>query len=109
MVARENTRRTLPAPGNRSETIVHETDLSWPHDTPPDPSRNPCPLSTSRKVRSRYCPSMAWVGYGRVSAHDQHPESQQDALTAADRDRIFVDHASATLARRPALDDANGT
>lgn len=46
------------------------------------------------------------MGYGRVSTRDQHPESQDNALTAAGCDRVFIDRASGKLARRPQLDNA---
>ncbi len=42
------------------------------------------------------------VGYARVSTRDQHP----DALAIAGCGKTFTDHASGTLARRPALDEA---
>ena len=47
---------------------------------------------------------MPLIGYARVSTRDQHP----DALSAAGCERVFIDHASGTLAKRPALDEALG-
>jgi len=49
---------------------------------------------------------VAVVGYARVSTRDQHPEAQTDALAAAGCDKLFTEHASGMLARRPALDEA---
>ena len=46
------------------------------------------------------------IGYGRVSTRDQNPDSQRDALAAANCDEIFVDNASGKLASRPELDKA---
>jgi len=51
---------------------------------------------------------VALVGYARVSTRDQHPEAQTDALAAAGCEKTFTDHASGTLAQRPALDEALG-
>ena len=51
---------------------------------------------------------MALVGYARVSTRDQHAEAQTDALAAAGCDKVFVEHASGVLTRRPMLDDALG-
>ncbi len=59
-----------------------------------------------RQERSRYNQRVALVGYARVSTRDQHPEAQTDALTAAGCEKTFTDHASGTLARRAALDEA---
>ncbi len=42
----------------------------------------------------------------RVLARDQHPHAQTDALTATGCDKVFTDHASGTLAKRPALEQA---
>ncbi|MFI2791465.1 recombinase family protein, partial [Kitasatospora sp. NPDC018614] len=51
---------------------------------------------------------MATIGYARVSTRDQNPDGQTDALEAAGCDKIFVEHASGTLAKRPALTEALG-
>lgn len=51
---------------------------------------------------------MAIIGYARVSTRDQNPDSQTDALRGAVCDKIFVDHASGKLAKRPALTEALG-
>ncbi len=56
-------------------------------------------------MRWRYSCRVALVGYARVSTRDQHPQAQTDALTAAGCEKVFVDHASGTLARRTALDE----
>lgn len=48
------------------------------------------------------------IGYGRVSTRDQNPDSQRDALEAAECDEVFIDKASGKLARRPELDKALG-
>lgn len=46
------------------------------------------------------------IGYGRVSTTDQNPESQQDALTGAKVDQLFVEKFTGTKASRPELDKA---
>ena len=51
---------------------------------------------------------MPLIGYARVSTRDQHPEAQTDALATAGCEKTFTDHASGTLAKRPALDEALG-
>ena len=48
------------------------------------------------------------VGYARVSTREQHPEGQTDALNAAGCEKVFTDHASGTLAARPALTEMLG-
>lgn len=49
---------------------------------------------------------MSIVGYARVSTVEQNTDRQHDALTAAGCERVFTDHASGRLARRPQLDAA---
>jgi DNA invertase Pin-like site-specific DNA recombinase len=45
------------------------------------------------------------IGYGRVSTHEQSPDSQEDALRSVGCDRVFIDRGvSGKLARRPELD-----
>lgn len=43
-----------------------------------------------------------------MSTRDQHAEGQEDVLAAASCEKVFVEHASGVLARRPVLDDALG-
>lgn len=49
---------------------------------------------------------MVMIGYARVSTRDQNPEGQTDAPNAAGCQKLFVDHASGTLTKRPALSRA---
>jgi DNA invertase Pin-like site-specific DNA recombinase len=44
------------------------------------------------------------IGYARVSSLEQDEALQRDALNNAGCERIYVDKASGTLERRPALD-----
>jgi len=46
------------------------------------------------------------VGCVRVSTRDQHPEAQTGELPEVSLQTTFTDHASGTLARRPALGHA---
>jgi DNA invertase Pin-like site-specific DNA recombinase len=46
------------------------------------------------------------IGYARVSTRDQDPTLQEEALTAAGRQQVFVDRASGVLTQRPQLDAA---
>jgi DNA invertase Pin-like site-specific DNA recombinase len=47
---------------------------------------------------------MATIGYARVSAADQNPDLQHDALTGAGCSRIFSEKISGALRDRPELD-----
>ncbi len=50
-------------------------------------------------------PDVPLVGYARVSTREQHLDSQTDALYAAGCTKLYVEHASGVLTRRPVLDD----
>jgi len=47
-----------------------------------------------------------FIGYARISTHDQNLALQHDALTAADCEKIFTDVASGGQTERPGLTDA---
>jgi DNA invertase Pin-like site-specific DNA recombinase len=49
-----------------------------------------------------------FIGYARVSTHDQTPTLQQDALAKAGCNKIFTDTASGAKAERKGLDEALG-
>ena len=44
------------------------------------------------------------IGYGRISTSDQNASSQQDALNAAQVDKVFIDTFTGTKSSRPELD-----
>jgi len=44
------------------------------------------------------------LGYARVSTTEQSPDLQVDELTAAECWKVWTDHASGVLDRRPQLD-----
>jgi Resolvase, N terminal domain len=44
-----------------------------------------------------------YIGYARVSTHEQHLDLQQDALQQVGCQRIIVDRVSGTVAERPGL------
>jgi len=51
-------------------------------------------------------PTVALIGYSRVSTGDQKRALQLDALNAAGCERTFDDHASGTKTDRPGLAEA---
>ncbi len=62
--------------------------------------------ASSRLGGLRYGPGMAhMLGYARVSTTEQNPDLQVDELTAAGCWKVWTDHASGALDRRPQLDE----
>ena len=46
------------------------------------------------------------VGYARISTHEQNLNLQEDALTKAGCEKVFVDKVSGVAAARPGIEDA---
>src|SRR5262249_6198088 len=62
------------------------------------PSASPCPSSSGRELIMSQR-----IGYARVSAADQNPQLQLDALKEAGCEKIFVEKMTGTLRERPQL------
>ena len=66
-------------------------------------------ISVSPEVLSDVCATPSGMshllGYAQVSTVEQNADLQTDELTAAGCGRVWTDHASGTLDRRPALDE----
>jgi hypothetical protein len=59
----------------------------------------------SRTVSATFGDVAHLLGYARVSTTEQNPDLQVDELTAAGFWRVWTDHASGALDRRPQLDE----
>jgi len=61
--------------------------------------------STLGDVFATVLPVGHLLGYARVSTAERNAALQTDELTAAGCWKVYTDHASGTLGRRPALDE----